>query len=459
MRILLFLIASLSVASTAFSQISGSEENIDLLRSDLIAVQNKIETAFASFEKNPELLFEKGTGLVVEVPAGIDAVTAKLDSQKSLFLKRVESRKADNSISEERRKKSLQLYQGKLEEISEFGRKSIALSKRIYIFVNEDIPRIKNEFNIDCEDYGKNEAKQNLKKSLDKIKGELQRLFIEPKSGLSASQPFRENNVLAFNQKKKSLDISVSEKRVTLPLFAPDKQPSSTPCESCFRLGDGVDIPLCWIPPGEFMMGSPVGEAGRQDNENQVLARIDKGFWMSKTEVTQAQWVAVMKSNPSATTELDHPVNSVSWHDCQQFIVRLPAPGSGWRFALPTEAQWEYACRAGTTTSSPGSLDEIAWHQQNANADLHTVAKKKANAWGLHDMIGNVFEWCRDGYQKQLPGGRNPYITSEVEGRVRRGGSWYYDKIACRSGFRTACSPDMKTSNLGFRVALVLDGM
>ena len=207
------------------------------------------------------------------------------------------------------------------------------------------------------------------------------------------------------------------------------------------------------------MMGSPVGEAGRQDNEKQVVARIGKGFWMSKTEVTQAQWVAVMKTNPSSTTELDHPVNGVSWYDCQEFISRLPVPGRGWRFALPTEAQWEYACRAGTTTPSPGSLDEIAWHWQNANADLHAVAKKKANAWGLHDMIGNVFEWCRDGYQKQLPGGRNPYIASEVEGRVRRGGSWYYDKIACRSAFRTASSSDMKTSNLGFRVALVIDGM
>jgi len=125
------------------------------------------------------------------------------------------------------------------------------------------------------------------------------------------------------------------------------------------------------------MMGSPVVEAGRQDNENQVGARIGKGFWMSKTEVTQAQWVAVMKTNPSSPTELDHPVNGVSWYDCQEFISRLPVLGGGWRFALPTEAQWEYACRAGTSTSCPGSLDEIAWHWQNANADLHAVAKKK----------------------------------------------------------------------------------
>lgn len=202
MRILFLLIASLSVASTAFSQISGSGENIDLLRSDLIAVQTRIETAFASFDKNPELLFEKGTGFVVEVTAGIDGLTAKFDAQKSLFLKRVESRKADSSISEERRKKSLQLYQGKLDEISEFSRKSTTLSKRIYIFVNEDIPRIKNEFNIDCEDYGKIEAKQNLNKSIDKIKAEFQKLFIEPKSRLSEGRPFRETDEFAFDKKK-----------------------------------------------------------------------------------------------------------------------------------------------------------------------------------------------------------------------------------------------------------------
>ena len=133
--------------------------------------------------------------------AGIDGLTAKLDAQKSLFLKRVESWKADSSISEERRKKSLQFYQGKLDEISEFSRKLTTLSKRIFIFVNEDIPRIKNEFNIDCEDYGKVEAKLNLIKSLDKIKAEFQKLFIETKSRLSEGRPFHETDVFALDKK------------------------------------------------------------------------------------------------------------------------------------------------------------------------------------------------------------------------------------------------------------------
>jgi formylglycine-generating enzyme required for sulfatase activity len=101
----------------------------------------------------------------------------------------------------------------------------------------------------------------------------------------------------------------------------------------------------------------------------------------------------------------------------------------------------------------------MAWHLQNSNAKLRAVGKKKANDWGLHDMLGNVFEWCRDGYQKQLPSGTNPYYKSSGVERVRRGGCWYYDKSACRSAFRAGYPPDSKTASLGFRLALVPVGI
>jgi hypothetical protein len=459
MRVILSVFLVYFYISPLFSQVVGSEENLDQLRAEMAELQTKMERAFANFEKNPDALFEKGSAIFTEVPSGIEAVTSKLENQKAIFLKRVESRKADATLSEERRKKSLQLYQGKLEEISEFSGKTNAISKRISIFINQEIPRLKNEYNIDCEDFGKNEAIQNLKRNLDKIRAEFQKNFLFSKPLAGSASLTVDPAESAVDQKKNPLDFFSNNKKNSIPVFDPKRLPVSTPVESLVKIFDGTEMVFCWVPPGEFTMGSPVGEVGRGDNEDQTRVKITRGFWLGKTEVTQAQWMAVMKSNPSAALEGDHPVEGVSWHDCQEFIAKLLAPGTGWKFALPTEAQWEYACRAGTSTPQPGNLDDMAWHLQNSNSKLRAVGKKKANDWGLHDMLGNVFEWCRDGYQKQLPSGTNPYFKSSEIERVRRGGCWYYDKIACRSAFRAGYPSDSKTASLGFRLALVPVGI
>ncbi len=244
-----------------------------------------------------------------------------------------------------------------------------------------------------------------------------------------------------------------------LEKFAFDGIPprSSPPLVTSINITSRIPVDFCWIPPGEFIMGSPKDEPGRAENEDQARVRISKGFWMGKTEVTNAQWQAVMGGREPSERDANRPVDSISWEDCLEFISKLQKPPKGWRFDLPTEAQWEYACRAGTAGAYSGKLDGMAWYFENSNARSEPVARKKSNSWGLHDMHGNVFEWCKDFYGPKLPGGVDPFAKTNSESRlrVRKGGSWYYGQSACRSAYRNGEVEDFKTSNLGFRLALV----
>lgn len=230
-------------------------------------------------------------------------------------------------------------------------------------------------------------------------------------------------------------------------------------------LGNGVSVTLTWIPPTSntgFTMGSPVTEQGRSNDENQHTVILTKGFWLGKTVVTQAQWEAVMESNPSNFKGSDLPVEQVSWDDAMAFsrkltererqAGRLP---DGYEYTLPSEAQWEYACRAGTTGAYAGDLDAMAWFKQNSGNTTHPVGQKGANAWGLYDMHGNVWEWCRDWYGN-YPGGSVTDPTGPPQGsdRVSRGGCWGNDAAICRSAFRYRINPGFRLLNLGFRLAL-----
>ena len=207
------------------------------------------------------------------------------------------------------------------------------------------------------------------------------------------------------------------------------------------------------------MMGSPANEPGRQENEAQSTVQITKGFWLCETEMTQGAWRDAMGMAPESNPQ--HPVTSVSWEDCRSFIAKLPKPYPGWRFDLPTEAQWEYACRAGTQSAFAGDIDSMGWHFENSKARVQAIALKAPNSWGLYDMHGNVFEWCRDSYRERLSEGSNPFVNDKSDNslRVRRGGSWYYRHSACRSAYRLGDPPDFKTGHLGFRLALVPDGL
>jgi hypothetical protein len=226
--------------------------------------------------------------------------------------------------------------------------------------------------------------------------------------------------------------------------------------ERDFGIAPGVKIRMCWIPPGGFGMGSPGGEQGRSDNETQHRVTITKGFWMAKTETTQAQWRTVMGNNPSSFKGDDLPVESVSWNDIAGpggFIEKANQSGGvGGRFSLPTEAQWEYACRAGTTGAYAGDLDQMAWYQKNSGSKTHPVGSKKPNDWGLCDMHGNVWEWCADGYGA-YPGGAitDPRGPASDTGQVIRGGGWRSAVDGCRAATRGTSGPG--ALGFGFRLA------
>jgi formylglycine-generating enzyme required for sulfatase activity len=221
-------------------------------------------------------------------------------------------------------------------------------------------------------------------------------------------------------------------------------------------------IEMVWCPPGEFLMGSPEDEADRNDDETQHRVTLTKGFWMAKTETTQRQWTGAMGSTiqemakqGSYVTDLygegsDHPMYYLNWDDAQKYVAKLNADHalpSGWKWALPTEAQWEYACRAGTGSTFAGDLDEMAWYDENSGSKTNPVGTKKANAWGLHDMHGNVWEWCSDRY--------GDYVGSF---RVNRGGSWLDGAARCRSATRDRNTLENRNRFLGFRPAAVPAG-
>lgn len=243
-------------------------------------------------------------------------------------------------------------------------------------------------------------------------------------------------------------------------------------------------ITLCWCPPGRFLMGSPESEPDRRADEAQVEVTLTRGFWLGKFEVTQAQWLAAMGSmgGPLTVGAGDHfPAYWITFPEaeefCRRLTVRARAAGElppGWAFRVPTEAQWEYACRAGTTTAFSGG-DTLTRAQANLGQTFREgsagtpgygatpVGTYPANAWGLHDMHGNEFEWCRDWYHARLPGGTDPDLSATPGqpnrdgsfSRVRRGGAWMDAAGFCRSALRLRYEPPRQSDHIGLRVALV----
>lgn len=217
----------------------------------------------------------------------------------------------------------------------------------------------------------------------------------------------------------------------------------------------GIEFVL--IPPGTFMMGS----TNHGSNEKLVhQVTISQPFYMGEYEVTQQQWLYVMGSNPSHFKDCANcPVEQVSWEDTQNFINKLNEGNDGFRYRLPTEAEWEYACRAGTTGDYAGSLSEMAWYEENSGGTTHVVGQKQPNAWGLADMHGNVSEWCEDWYHENYYGaptdGSAWLSGGQQKSRVLRGGSWDYDALLSRSAFRTDRTPDSRNRNYGFRIVAV----
>ena len=209
-----------------------------------------------------------------------------------------------------------------------------------------------------------------------------------------------------------------------------------------------------WIPAGEFRMGS-TSSRGDDNERPRTRVRISRGFFLGKYEVTQELWQAVMGTNPSRFSDCDRcPVERVSWDDAQAFVERLNARSTGTSYRLPTEAEWEYAARAGRRGNDyPEDLDSIAWHEGNSGDRTHPVGQKAPNAWGLHDMLGNVREWVEDWYG-EYPGGAvtDPEGPSTGSARVARGGSWSGRARSCRAAGRFYASPGARHLSIGLRL-------
>jgi formylglycine-generating enzyme required for sulfatase activity len=231
-------------------------------------------------------------------------------------------------------------------------------------------------------------------------------------------------------------------------------------------LGGGVNLEMVWCPPGNFIMGSPPDEFGRSDYETQHRVTLTQGFWIGQYEVTQAQWMAVMMGiNPSygKNAGTNAPVEHVSWDDCQGFVRKMNTCVSRGGYRLPTEAEWEYACRAGTTGPYAGNLDDMAWYGLNSDSTIHPVGQKKPNAWGLYDMHGNVFEWCQDWYGEwygksncncESGSVTDPSPPGSRPTRVIRGGCWVISNASyCRSAYRGASFHGRRSNSLGLRLA------
>jgi formylglycine-generating enzyme required for sulfatase activity len=250
-----------------------------------------------------------------------------------------------------------------------------------------------------------------------------------------------------------------------------------------------LGMKLCWCPPGRFVMGSPRSEPERRPGENQVTVTLTKGFWTGKYEVTQGEWKRIVGSLPGPLTAAggegdDLPVYNVNFAEAEAFCRTLTgkARAAGelppdWEFRLPTEAQWEYACRAGTTTATAFG-DKISSKQANFQGKPYNgaeigpslkhatkVGSYPPNAWGICDMHGNVVEWCRDWYHARLPGGTDPDLywakTTATPNRTRdfsrsrRGSAFTDDGWASRSAFRQRFEPERRADHIGFRIVAV----
>ena len=218
-------------------------------------------------------------------------------------------------------------------------------------------------------------------------------------------------------------------------------------------LPGGATMEMVWCAPGEFSMGSPDEEMGRFDDEIRHSVTITKGFWLGRYEVTQQQWESVMRNNHSRFKNPRHPVENISWYDCEAFVRRVKATISGMR--LPTEAEWEYACRAGSNApvSGSGQIADMAWYDLNSDSQTHEVGRNKPNAWGFYDMHGNVLEWCSDWFSVPSGDAVDPKGPPSGSFKVLRGGCWFFYERDCRSAYRLKREPRLRNCIFGFRLA------
>ncbi len=326
-------------------------------------------------------------------------------------------------------------------------------------------------------DIGKEEGNLDFKSRLELVREEWLRSRAETAQAAPAKEAektfptAKEREVPTAQIKKKRkfpwlpVFLGVGAAVVLVALLAKKKEPAPEEKESIYANGvltvKGVRYELARIYAGEFQMGSDASFAYGYEKPVHAV-RISRDFWLGKTEVTQALWMAVMGSNPSWNKGGEnYPVEFVAWNDCQTFIQTLNQMVGGSAFRLPSEAEWEYACRAGTTGDRYGDIDLVAWYSGNSGNTIHPVGQKQPNPWGLFDMLGNAFEWCQDwfdeAYYQNSPLSDPPGPSTGAQ-RVLRGGCFGFFAEFIRSAFRYHDDPTTRNLNFGFRLAASSQG-
>lgn len=284
-------------------------------------------------------------------------------------------------------------------------------------------------------------------------------LWFFRESRLQGARPVEPPGAKVPEAPPKAEEMPKPEVMPAKPAALQSKPAAKEPTQRTFTNSIGMSFVL--IPAGSFTMGSPANEPGRNDDERQHPVTISKPFYLQTTEVTQKQWTQLMEIKRSNFEDCgdDCPMDNVSWNDAQEFIRRLNQTESVAKYRLPTEAEWEYACRAGSKSmfcfgDDEAKLWQYGWYGSNSDGKTHRVGKKKSNDWGLYDIHGNVWEWCQDWYGN-YPTGQvmDPTGPKTGEYRVWRGGSWGSGTQGLRSALRGRSSPDSRGPVIGFRVA------
>lgn len=260
------------------------------------------------------------------------------------------------------------------------------------------------------------------------------------------------------SKKKASKPKDVYTKKAKVGISPTIGKANYTPNVKTFY-ANGVSFEMVEVRGGTFRMGATSEQGSEISDEKPVHSVTLSGYYIGKTEVTQALWQAVMGSNPSYFEGDGLPVEQVSWDDCQKFIRKLNSL-TGRNFRLPTEAEWEFACRGGNNSrgykySGSNYIDNVAWYDGNSGDKTHPVATKSPNELGIYDMSGNVWEWCADWYGDYSSGRQtNPKGPYDGSYRVGRGGSWFIYARFCRSSYRISYYPTFRFNFLGLRLAL-----
>ncbi|MBA3698510.1 MAG: formylglycine-generating enzyme family protein [Planctomycetes bacterium] len=223
--------------------------------------------------------------------------------------------------------------------------------------------------------------------------------------------------------------------------------------------GSEVQVPFRYIPAGSADIGSDLDETGRESDEQRFRLHLSRGRWMAESETTQLVWAAVIGTWPATDRDPQRPVEHVSWNDVQEFLTRARALAANVPLRLPSEAEWEYACRAGGAdpafaSGDPATLDRQAWYRSTSGDRSQQVGRRAANALGLYDLLGNVWEWCEDRYGTYPLGEATDPLGTERDTRVARGGGWGDRAPLVRAANRVALDPTVRSASLGFRLVI-----